>query len=411
MRQLLLLLLLSTQFTVSAQKADSTSNGHLDVFLDCSSCDEENLRQKVAHLNYVRDRLLCDVHILITEQATGSGGTAFLLQFFGRKQFENMNDEFHCDLPANSTADEQRDLLNKYIQLGLVRYMLRTPLASHLELNLDETTPDNDTVKDKWNYWVFQISGGGWLNGEKYYSNTNLYGDVTANRVKKEGKTNFEFYTNYSRNVFQISETEKVIGLYRQYWSNFRHVWSLSDHWSLGAGTTYSSSLYENLDHSIDAGPEVEYNIFPYDESSTRMLYFSYGIKPIFRDYNRTTVLFLDEQFLISHNLSFNTKFIKKWGQINSDVTWSNFLHDFNLSRLSLSLNGQFRLFKGFSLSISAYYAMIKNLINLPLEGATEEEMLLRQVQLPTSSQYWCSFGISYTFGSMYNNIVNPRLD
>ncbi|HRE98194.1 MAG TPA: hypothetical protein PK637_15635, partial [Flavobacteriales bacterium] len=80
-------------------------------------------------------------------------------------------------------------------------------------------------------------------------------------------------------------------------------------------------------------------------------------------------------------------------------------------SRLSLSLNGQFRLFKGFSLSISAYYAMIKNLINLPLEGATEEEMLLRQVQLPTSSQYWCSFGISYTFGSMYNNIVNPRLD
>ncbi|MDZ7341730.1 MAG: hypothetical protein ONB27_10280 [candidate division KSB1 bacterium] len=45
----------------------------------------------------------------------------------------------------------------------------------------------------------------------------------------------------------------------------------------------------------------------------------------------------------------------------------------------------------------------------LPLAGATLEEVLLRQRQLETSYNYWTSIGLSYTFGSIYNNIVNPR--
>lgn len=412
MRLILFVFFFFIVYTSSALNTnDTTKNGTISVFLDCEACDQENIRQRVMHLNYVRDRLLSDVHILVTEQNTGSGGTAYFIQFFGRKKFEGMNDEYRCDLPVNSTFDEQRDLLTKYIQLGLVRYMLKTPIAEHIDINMDESTPENDTVKDKWNYWVFQLSGGGWLNGEELYSNTNLYGEMSINRVKKEGKTNIDFFTNYTRNVFQISETEKVIGLYKQYWAQARHVWSLSNHWSLGFGASYHSSLYENIDHSFSGGPAVEFNIFPYDESYTKMFLFSYAIKPGYRDYNRTTILFLDEQFLVSHELSWNTKFIKKWGQINSDITWSNYLHDFRQNRLSMYLNTQLRLFKGFSLNLSAYYAFISNLINLPLEGATEQEMLLRQVQLPTSSQYWCSFGISYTFGSMFNNIVNPRLE
>src|SRR5690606_30672036 len=118
-----------------------------------------------------------------------------------------------------------------------------------------ESTPENDTVKDKWNYWVFQLSGGGWLNGEELYSNTNLYGEISINRVKKEGKTNIDFFTNYTRNVFQVTEIEKVIGLYKQYWAQARHVWSLTNHWSLGLGTSYHSSLYENIDNAISIGP------------------------------------------------------------------------------------------------------------------------------------------------------------
>ena len=35
--------------------------------------------------------------------------------------------------------------------------------------------------------------------------------------------------------------------------------------------------------------------------------------------------------------------------------------------------------------------------------------MLLQRRQLETSYRYFASAGLSYTFGSIYNNIVNPR--
>ena len=42
-------------------------------------------------------------------------------------------------------------------------------------------------------------------------------------------------------------------------------------------------------------------------------------------------------------------------------------------------------------------------------DGATTEEVLLRQRQLATGYQYFVNFGVSYSFGSILNNIVNPR--
>jgi hypothetical protein len=41
--------------------------------------------------------------------------------------------------------------------------------------------------------------------------------------------------------------------------------------------------------------------------------------------------------------------------------------------------------------------------------GATTEEVLLRRRELATQFQYFTSFGLNYTFGSIYNNVVNPR--
>ena len=39
------------------------------------------------------------------------------------------------------------------------------------------------------------------------------------------------------------------------------------------------------------------------------------------------------------------------------------------------------------------------------------EDILTRQRQLATSFSYFTFVGLSYTFGSIYNTIVNPRLD
>jgi len=85
-------------------------------------------------------------------------------------------------------------------------------------------------------------------------------------------------------------------------------------------------------------------------------------------------------------------------------------LHDFSKNRVDISTSISFRIFKGFSVELYGGYSFIHNQLNIAKNDATLEEILLQQRSFATSFSYWSSFGISYTFGSIYNNIVNPRL-
>jgi hypothetical protein len=54
-------------------------------------------------------------------------------------------------------------------------------------------------------------------------------------------------------------------------------------------------------------------------------------------------------------------------------------------------------------------YSKINDLIGLPKGGATTEEILLRIRQFETDYSYFFFFGVSYSFGSIFNTVVNPR--
>ena len=54
-------------------------------------------------------------------------------------------------------------------------------------------------------------------------------------------------------------------------------------------------------------------------------------------------------------------------------------------------------------------YEWIRDQLYISAAGATEEQILLRQRALATDFNYYTSFGISYRFGSIFNNVVNPR--
>lgn len=51
----------------------------------------------------------------------------------------------------------------------------------------------------------------------------------------------------------------------------------------------------------------------------------------------------------------------------------------------------------------------MRDQIFLERSGVTDEEILLRWRQLATDSQYRFRIGITYAFGSIYNNVVNLR--
>lgn len=46
---------------------------------------------------------------------------------------------------------------------------------------------------------------------------------------------------------------------------------------------------------------------------------------------------------------------------------------------------------------------------DLKAGGATLEELLLRRSELASDYRYGFSVGLSYSFGSVYSNVVNPR--
>jgi hypothetical protein len=53
----------------------------------------------------------------------------------------------------------------------------------------------------------------------------------------------------------------------------------------------------------------------------------------------------------------------------------------------------------------------IQDRISVGYEDATTEELLLRRRLLETDYSYFSSIGLSYRFGSIFNNVVNPRMD
>src|SRR6266699_5127412 len=64
----------------------------LRVFLDCGFCDFDFMRTEINFVDYVRDRQDAQVHILVTNQPTGGGGTEFTLHFIGLRELTNMSD-------------------------------------------------------------------------------------------------------------------------------------------------------------------------------------------------------------------------------------------------------------------------------------------------------------------------------
>ncbi len=68
-------------------------------------------------------------------------------------------------------------------------------------------------------------------------------------------------------------------------------------------------------------------------------------------------------------------------------------------------------MIKGLSFRVFSYVSMIHDQLSLPKRQLTEEEIILQKRLLATQYSYYVSLGLSYTFGSIYSNIVNPRFE
>ncbi|NJK83813.1 MAG: hypothetical protein HC912_08365 [Saprospiraceae bacterium] len=88
----------------------------------------------------------------------------------------------------------------------------------------------------------------------------------------------------------------------------------------------------------------------------------------------------------------------------------SNFMDDWSKNRFVFNGSLSVRVFKGLQIRLGGNYQIINDQISLPKGEASIEDLLLAQRQAATNFQASMNVGMNYTFGALYNNVVNTRL-
>jgi hypothetical protein len=386
-----------------AFKTDTLRKDALNVFMD----NTDYIRKEIPYVNYVRDIKDAGVYIISTRQATGSGGREYSYFFVGQNEYSGMADTLAFTTAPDETEDETRIKEVRTLQLGLMRYVAKTPLSTYLKISY--TKPMSDKVStDRWDSWVFKAAINGYLNKEQSYESTYLNGNFSAARITEAWKINLRARYGYSIEKFDIDE-EIISSENTSRSFSALIVKSLTDHWSYGGRINIGAGSYSNLKNSVIAMPGIEYDLFPYSEATRRQLRFLYSIGYNTASYIDTTIYDKIKETHYQHSFTTAYEVVQKWGSIDVSVEYSNYLHDWSKNNLSLFGFCEFRIAKGLSLNIGGGASLIHDQLGLVKGGATTEEVLLRRKEIATQFSYWTNFGFSYTFGSIYNNVVNPR--
>jgi hypothetical protein len=394
-----------------AQDSHSDSNAlrtdAVRLFLDCDRCDINYIRREITFVNYVRDVKEAQVYALMTRQEAGNGGREYTFSFEGQHDFLGMNDTLKFTSMPDDTEDQVRKDQLQMLKMGLMRYIAKTPLYNEVDISHSGTT-EYEEVRDTWNNWVFEIRFSPWFEGEETYKEISLFNSISALRITEEWKLDFDFDHHYNRVSYHYEDTAYTAFRNEEEMENLI-VKSINDHWSAGGEINLRSSTFNNYQFQAEFIPSIEYNIFPYAESTHRQLRMLYGIGYAINHYNDTTIYGRINEGLFLQSFKMGYEVRQKWGSIDVSIQASNYLHDFSKNRIELGGRIDIRIVKGLSLYLGGEVALVRDQISLTKGELSEAEILLRLQEVATGYYYHGRIGISYTFGSIYNNVVNPR--
>ena len=385
--------------------------GPLRVFLDCRHrCDTDFIVKELTFVDHVRDSQSADIHAMVTTEDTGGGGTRWTIQFIGHGGFDGHDETVTFTTQQTATDDDRRKAVLRWLKLGLATH---AAVASGRD-DIDITHSVADAVaappaQDPWKAWVFSLNVNGHLNGEATSKSASYRLNGSASRVTEAWKVNVFGSWNRNTNEFEVDETETVKSLTTGWESSALVVKSLGPKWSAAASAVAGGSTFSNYDLRTRTLAGVEYDVFPYAESTRRSLTVSYMAGFATYDFQEVTVFDTLSTKQPEHQIGTYLGLKQPWGTIGVRSSFMQHLNDLSKTRLNLYGEADVRLFKGFSFEVFGQYARIRDQINLRRSEVEEEEVLLRLRQLETGYSYFAGFGVTYRFGSIYNNVVNPR--
>jgi hypothetical protein len=186
-------------------------------------------------------------------------------------------------------------------------------------------------------------------------------------------------------------------------------VKSLTDKWSAGIVANALSSTFLNYDFKGRLASGVEYNVFPYTDSTARMITLHYTVGANEVKFHEETVFGKVSDRLADHQLGTSLTLLQPWGTASGDISFAQFLTRTDRYNVTAVGNVDLRLFKGFSFTVFSSVSRMRDQISLPRTDVSTAAILVRERELATTYRYLLTFGISYSFGSIFNNVVNQR--
>ncbi len=383
-------------------------NDLISVFLDFSF-HQQYIRETITFVNYVRDRELSHVHIMMTLHRSGSGGDNFVISFIGRGSYEGMNNVITYWDQGTNTDDETRQGLVKMISMGLSPYVANTNMANQITINTNNNlSVERVPVEDPWNNWIVEIYGGANFKKESSKSSFDSRWGFYVDKLSEDWKIRMRPYFNVNKRTF-IYDDDAIVSLSHRNGFDGYLIRSISQHWSAGLFVNMISSTFHNMKFNIEAAPGVEYSLYPYTEASRKAVTLVYRMGVGYHNYIEETMFFKQEEYLANQTLNLSVRIQQPWGSFRADISGSHYFHDFKANRASLSSSLDFRIFKGLSLNIRGDFDLINDLVSLPASDLSLEEILLQQRRQATNYQMSGSIGFTYKFGSQYSNVVNTR--
>jgi len=367
-------------------------------------------REKVSYVNHVRNREDADVHMLLTTQTTGGGGSEYNMIFYGLKANEGRSDTITFNTEKTATSDDVRKKMVKYLHVGLLPYMKNDPMMERFKISFEPIKKEKMVMPvDKWNKWVFTTRLSGNINGRQTSESERLSGSISASRVTENWKIRMSMRMSKNNDRFDYG-TIKIKSSEESNNVSGSVIKSLGKHFSAGVWGSVSSSSFSNMDQSITLTPKVEFNYFPYSESNHRQMRVEYGIGLNDRNYTKETIYFKTKEQLMQQAARMSVSFVQPWGSADANVYGSAYIHDSSKNQLSLFTSLNLRVFKGLSVNFYGSYSRIRDQLNLASgDDVPVEDVLLRRKELKSQYSYFSGISLSYTFGSKYNNVVNPR--
>lgn len=383
----------------------------MKLFIDCR-CDKAYVRQKINFVSHVRDQGLANVQLFVYDIAKGGGGRIYNLDFKGQGDYAEVNSIASYDTNANMSSDEVRKGLLKAIKSGLLPFVLTSDMADNIEYKISNAglaEKQDINFDDPWNNWIFEVYGEAELDKESSRKKFEYEVGFESDRVTEKIRIRTDFQLNQSTSEF-IRSGETFTSDRFRYSGDGSIVRSLTDHWSAGIFMGGRHDTFTNLDFRYYFSPAVEYNIFPYREVLRREIVFAYRVGYFHNDYIEPTIFSKITEGIFNHSLDVQARFRQPWGNLYARLRTSTFLTDFKKNRTQFFGNISVRLFKGLAARFSGRMELIRDQINLPGGDASIEDVLLQQKQIATDFEVGFSVGLSYTFGSAFNNVINTRL-